>query len=169
VSLPDFCGKAVAACVVGQWTTTSIRIEATGQTIPQSGGAGVKLHIDPNGGYSVTFDGMQPITATITGIEFDYVYTGSGTSVIRLPADASATEGAWDFIGPTTHTPITLTIRPHDPGLPTLGPFDLTAIGSDSGLPVGKTWQCSGDTLTLAIPVQSPGQFVLTFARTGAG
>src|SRR6266545_3683518 len=101
LSAADQCKKKSdkTACLVGTWTSTSATLD--GRIGHFTGGAGVVLRFAPNGDASADFDGMQPITGTITlpsaSAGLSYRYTGKVTfKVVFAPngtAKAESTQG----------------------------------------------------------------------------
>ena len=68
-------------------------------TITESGGAGVRLRVDPAGTVTTTFDGMAPVrfeAADSSGLGGTFTYAGALGGAITLPAPGAAS-GPWDL------------------------------------------------------------------------
>ena len=177
-SLADFCRKPSRSCLVGQWTTT--RLEAHTAQLAEQGGAGVRLHIDPQGHLTLTFDGMAPVTFTFqtgtTHVAGNFTYSGTIIETLVLPP-ASVTSG--DSLGvsnPNVST-ISATVHVTSPFATTIGPLNLSQLAGQlggagsavSGNPiVSSSWRCAGDTLVTGTTGDTvSGSWTLT--RTGPG
>jgi hypothetical protein len=176
-SLADFCQKNQTPCVVGQWVSTGFDLHVN--DIVESGGAGIKLHIDKKGSVSEVLDGMKPVVFQQSGgtpVAGSLVFNGSFTGSINLPP-AAATAGTWTYASPPSMTGLSVTIHLSSPLDLNLGTFDLTNLAAAGGAgsavstdPVGVgSWTCSGDTLTSQPPPSSRIQGVWTLTRTGPG
>jgi len=179
LSLPDFCKKPSRPCVVGQWNSVGFSVQV-GQ-ISEQGGAGVKLHIDPQGNLTVAFDGMAPVTFTSSSsagqISGQFTYGGTMTGVLTLPA-GGATSGTWQQAKAPDFSRITAHVRVTKPFAVDLGAINLAQLAGSfagagstvDGKPiVGGGWQCTGDTLTTTPPANSSVSGTWTLARTGPG
>jgi hypothetical protein len=178
-SLADFCAKPGRSCLIGQWTSTEVEVR-TGSLV-ERGGAGVRLHVDPTGHVTLTFDGMAPVTFTRQSgsQEFagQFTYAGTLTSTITLPATISGS-GNWPEAQPADASRITVTVHLSKPVTVDLEPINLAGLAGSfagagsvvGGQPVlSGGWTCSGDTLVTTAPANSAVSGSWTFKRTGPG
>jgi hypothetical protein len=177
-SLTDFCRKPSRPCLVGQWTSTNL--EAHTAQMSEQGGAGVRLHIDPQGHLTLTFDGMAPVTFTFqtgsTHVAGNFTYAGTITETLVLPP-ASVTSGDTLGVKNPNVSALTATVHVTSPFTTTVGPLNVSQLagqlggagGAVSGNPiVSSSWRCTGDTLvTGATTDRVSGSWTLT--RTGPG
>lgn len=164
-------------CLVGQWESTGMdmRIDDVGMTA--SGGAGVAMHIDPDGQLEVSFDGMERIDYSVSGeapSAGHFVYAGGVSGAVALPP-ADATSGEWEHLDEDTHTDLRAHMVVTSPFEFDLGELDLTDLADhDTGGAISSepavygTWECDGDTLTSTAPA-ADGRTTWTFTRTGPG
>ncbi len=173
MSLPDYCAKPPVSCLVGSWTGVNFDVHAA--NITETGGAGVKLHIDAKGNLSVVFDGMKPITFTQsggTGVEGTLVYSGSVSGVIKLPA-GGVTSGNWDYASAASIRNLTATVHLSSPFETDIGPIDVAQLAGVGGGAVSSHpvvtggWSCSGTTLTTTPPPNDAVAGTWTLTRTG--
>jgi hypothetical protein len=179
MSLPDYCQKPPKTCLIGQWTGVNFDVHA--DSITETGGAGVTLHIDPHGNLTVSFNGMQPITfqgtaasSTFTGT---FTYTGTVSGQIKLPSPG-ATSGNWVYAGTANISGLTASVHLVSPVSMDLPSLDLSALaglgggvsGAISSDPmVSGGWQCSGNTLVTLPPPNATVTGTWTLTRTGPG
>ena len=174
-SLPDFCQRPPTSCLVGRWTGVNFDVHV--DTVSESGGAGVTLHIDPSGHVTVAFAGMQPVVFHTSAADGSFVYAGTVTGTITLPP-GGATSGTWAYASPANVSSLTATIHLSRPITLDYGPLDvasLAAIGGGSGAAVSTRpvvtggWRCSGNTLVTSPPADSPVTGSWTLTRSGPG
>jgi hypothetical protein len=177
--LADFCAKPARPCLVGQWTSTSLDVSTP--HISEHGGAGVRLHVDPKGNTTLTFDGMAPVTFTgQTGssqFAGTLTYAGTLTGTMVVPAGTSGS-GTWQEARPADMSRITATVRLTQPFAVTVGPYSLAQFAASAGgagaAVSGKPiltggWTCTAETLVTRPPADSPVSGTWTFARIGPG
>jgi hypothetical protein len=178
-ALPDFCAKPARSCLVGQWT--SVGFDVSAGPITESGGSGVRMHIDPAGATTVVFDGMAPVrfTASTSGTATagQFTYAGTITGTLRLPPATSAS-GNWEEVGSATAGGITADIQLVSPFSYHLGPLNVGQLANSmagAGGAVGSpqltsgSWRCAGDTLVSTPPAGGAVTGTWTLTRTGPG
>jgi hypothetical protein len=178
-SLTDFCAKPPHPCLVGQWTSTNVDVRTP--HVNEQGGAGVRLHVDPKGNTTITFDGMAPVTFTGQTGSSEFVgtltYAGTLTSTMVVPAGTSGS-GTWQEAKPADMSRITATVHLTKPFAVTVGPYSLAQFAASaggagtavSGKPVlTGGWTCGPDTLVTTPPPNSAVSGSWTFTRTGPG
>jgi hypothetical protein len=175
-SLTDFCRKPSRSCLVGQWTTTNL--EAHTAQMSEQGGAGVRLHIDPQGHLTLTFDGMAPVNFTFqtgsTHVAGNFTYSGTITETLVLPPASVASGDSLGVKNPNVSA-LTATVHVTSPFSTTVGPLNVSQLagqlggagGAVSGNPiVSSSWRCTGDTLVTGTTSDTiNGSWTLT--RTG--
>jgi hypothetical protein len=172
LSLDDFCAKPATACIVGQWTGVGFDLHLHDAT--ETGGAGVKLHIDPKGNLTVVFDGMKPILFSGSAAAGSFVYNGRIIGRIKLPS-RGATSGTWQYDSAADIKGLTATVHLTSPGVFDLGPIDVLQLASAFGGAVSIEpmiaggWTCSGNTMTTTPPPNSGVSGTWTLTRTGPG
>jgi hypothetical protein len=178
MSLPDFCQKPPQSCLVGRWTGVNFDVHLA--DITETGGAGVKMHIDPEGNLTVNFNGMKPVVFHIDsgGQDFSghFVYTGTVSGKIKLPT-GGATSGRWDYASEGKISGLRAKVQLDSPVAIDLGTLDLAdlasaggAAGAISDKPVTSGgWTCTGDTLVTTPPPDSEVSGTWTLKRTGPG
>lgn len=174
-SLPDFCQRPPTSCLVGRWTGVNFDVHV--DTVSETGGAGVTLHIDPKGGVTVAFAGMQPVVFHTSAADGSFVYAGTVTGTITLPA-GGVTSGNWAYASPANVSSLTATIHLSRPITLDYGPLDVASLagtGGGTGAAVSSQplmtggWRCSGNTLVTSPPANSPVSGSWTLTRTGPG
>ena len=177
MSLANFCSKQGKSCLIGQWTGTGFDVRTPNLT--ETGGAGVRLHIGPQGNTTVAFDGMQPIDFTSsTGSETfagTLDFSGTLSGVIKLPPPGQSS-GQWMYASAPTTGSLQGTVHFTSPVTLDLGPLDLSSLLGESGgsqaVPaqpvIYGNWTCSANTLVSTAPSSTvSGRWTLT--RTGPG
>jgi hypothetical protein len=174
-SLRDFCKRPPTSCLVGRWTGVNFDVHL--DTLTETGGAGVTLHIEPTGRLTVGFDGMRPVVFHSSAVDGTFVYAGTVAGTITLPP-GSATSGNWAYASPADVSSLTATIHISNPITVDYGPIDvasLAGIGGGAGGAVSAQplatggWRCSGNTLVTSPPAGSPISGSWTLTRTGPG
>ncbi|TMM40944.1 MAG: hypothetical protein E6F99_03180 [Actinobacteria bacterium] len=176
-NLTDYCAKPGRNCLVGQWTATSM--QASGKVFSEQGGAGVRVHVDPQGRTTTVFDGMAPVTFTGTGstkFTGHFTYRGTVTETLVLPPP-TVTSGTTIGIRNADATRLSVTIHIDSPFATTVGPLSLSQLAAAGGAApavgakpyLSSSWQCIGtDTLVTGGAADSfSGSW--TFTRTGPG
>jgi hypothetical protein len=178
MSLPDFCRKPPTSCLVGRWTGVNFDVQVA--DITETGGAGVRMHIDPKGNVTVNFNGMKPVVFRFAtgGQSFtgQFVYLGTVSGRITLPA-GGATSGQWGYASEGTTSGLRARIQLTRPVAVDLGTVDLADLASAGGAggavsdkPITSGgWRCSGDTLVTTPPPDSEVSGTWTLRRTGPG
>jgi hypothetical protein len=178
LSLADFCAKPATPCLVGRWTSVGFAI--TGGKIVEHGGAGVTMHIDPQGKATVVFTGMSPVTfsSNISNppTAGHFTFSGSVTGSVKLPS-AAATTGRWEQVTSSGAGNIRVDVKITEPFSYHFGPIAVSSLagpaaggGAIAGPQVTSgTWRCEGDTLVNTPPSTSAGQGTWTLKRTGRG
>ncbi len=129
--LSSFC---TPDCVVGTWKVTN----ETVSLINASGGAGAILTITKNGVATIQHNGSAPLIIPGGSIQ----YFGEEMESVTLPADPTATSGAWTWtIGPGNVSATTT-----EYGYGRTAPV-ATALGAKAS----GTWTCNGDAMTNTI------------------
>jgi hypothetical protein len=174
-SVADFCQKSQTPCVVGQWVSTGFDLHVN--DLVETGGAGIKVHIDKDGKVDEVLDGMKPVVFQQQSggmyIAGSIVFSGAFSGSINLPP-ADATSGIWTYASPPNLTRISVSVHLSSPFDSDLGTYDLSNLASASSAagavstdPIGVgSWTCSGDTLTSQPPASSKIQGVWTLTRT---
>jgi hypothetical protein len=179
LSLNDFCAKPSTPCLVGQWRSVAFDISASGGKLREQGGAGVRLHIDPQGHVTVVFNGMAPVDFTVDtsghATSGHFTFAGTETGRITLPA-ATATSGPWVRTGSVNVSSITADMHLTSPITYHLGPVNVAELaGSMGGSAVGSpdlttgSWTCSGDKLVSLPPPGGSVSGTWTLTRAGQG
>ncbi|MDT5030911.1 MAG: hypothetical protein QOC94_1082 [Actinoplanes sp.] len=180
LSLADFCAKPTTPCLVGRWTSVGFAI--TGGKIVEHGGAGVTMHIDPQGKATVVYTGMSPVTfsSRISNppTAGHFTFSGSVTGSVKLPSTA-ATTGPWEQVTSSGAGNIRVDVKITEPISYHLGPISVSSLagaaaGGGGGAIAGPqvtsgTWRCAGDTLVSTPPLTSVAQGTWTLNRTGRG
>lgn len=178
LSLADFCAKPLTPCLVGRWTSVGFAI--TGGKITEHGGAGVTMHIDPQGKATVVFTGMSPVTFSSTistpPTVGHFTFSGSVTGSVKLPS-AAATSGPWEQVTSSGAGGIRVDLKITQPISYHLGPIGVASLagGSAGGGAISSpqvtsgTWRCAGDTLVSSPPSNSVAQGTWTLRRAGRG
>jgi hypothetical protein len=177
-SLADFCAKPPVSCLVGQWTSVSFDIAT--KNITEHGGAGARLHIDPQGNATEVFSGMAPIKFTVSrdGTTGKLTFSGTETGVVKLPP-GGVRSGQWQTAGTGSVSGLVAHVTITSPVHLQLPPFDLGQLAAGAGGAAGGavgnpdvtsgTWTCTGDTLVSTPPAASGVSGTWTLARTGPG
>jgi hypothetical protein len=158
-------GGPVAACVVGEWTSAQIILQASSPagSAGLSGGSGIIVRVDPLGKTDVDFTIMEPAkfsaTAGEAALTGQFRYSGHATGRIRT-GDATATSGTWEPVGKSDFSDVRITVDLSDPVK--IRPFDnvpitpLIAGDHQSGGAVEADpllsraqYRCGGNTLSL--------------------
>jgi hypothetical protein len=176
-SMADFCKRNQTPCVVGQWVSTGFDLHVN--DLVETGGAGIKLHIDKDGKVNEVLDGMKPVVfqqqASGMQIAGSIVFSGAFSGSVNLPP-ADATSGIWTYASPPSLATLSVAVHLTSPFDSDLGTYDLSNLASAGGAagaistdPIGVgSWTCSGDTLTSQPPPSSKIQGVWTLTRTAS-
>jgi hypothetical protein len=178
-SLASFCAhKNTANCVVGNWTTTEVRVTLPGE-FTEAGGAGVTMHISADGSTVIDFGPMSPIDVDAKTFTAHYVFGGQASGQLVLSKGGSA--GTWFALSPASggkldYSSLTATVHVTSPASIAIGPLSISALAGQMGAgassvsstPAGEgTWTCSGNTLINRGPASLPSYGTWTWTRTG--
>jgi hypothetical protein len=172
-------GGTAGSCVVGTWKANGFSgtLATAGVQGTFSGGGGYTVTVAPDGATVVNFAGMQPATfeSTVGGTNFkgSFTYGGKITGAIRLPA-TGVTSGQWEPAGTADFSSLTVTVDVTSPIRSRLADnvpvsrFTGETGGSVDTTPILKngTYECSGNTLTLGPPPNTPIGGTWTLSRT---
>lgn len=174
---------AGASCIVGTWKSSGISMTTStaGASGAVTGGNGLTLTVSPDGKTVVDFSGMQPITFTtkVSGAEVkgQFSYGGKVNGAVKVPA-GSENAGTWEPVGTTDWSTMTITVDLISPVQKRI--FDNVKIADFLGSGSGDTgtavdaqpilrkgrYQCSGQTLTLSPPTDTPAGGTWTLTRS---
>ena len=126
------------ACMAGTWRTNSISLPE----FKASGGAGGMLTIGSTGGFTVTYNGIQPMTFNYNGVKGSMQYSGQASGQLRVSGNKLS--------GVTQSS--TFNVKSQINGVNFTLPLPKVKAGTAAPW-VGYT--CSGNTLTLIEP--APG------------
>jgi hypothetical protein len=163
---------------VGQWRTTSLQAQV--DKVTEQGGAGITLHIDPDGNLTMVFDGMAPVALSggtaSTPIAGTLTYAGTVTESLTLPPPDQTSGGPIPARSADV-SKLTATVHLTKPVAITYGPINVLQLAKEvsgiggivNGQPiVSDNWRCTGDTI-VTTSASSNVSSTWTLARTGAG
>lgn len=174
-SLDEFC-KRNTPCMVGDWVGVGTELNISG-SFDIEGGAGTKLHIAPNGDWTLNYDGSEALLTTglgkiFGGVNFQEAYTGSETANMVLPSP-TAHSGTWSL----TRLDINGVYVSVGDGTTMSGPLSVGQMASilgisgevsgSGGMMSAGTWECVGDSLTISPPSDNGASGAWTWSRTG--
>ncbi|HCU51721.1 MAG TPA: hypothetical protein DGG94_18300 [Micromonosporaceae bacterium] len=113
-------GGPVAACVVGDWTSTEVSAQASSASASGSinGGGEVLVKIASTGKTDVDFSAMQPVkfsaSALGTNVKGQFVYAGKASGQIRT-GDATSMSGIWEPVGTADWSAVKVTVELTEP------------------------------------------------------
>jgi hypothetical protein len=156
----------VAKCVVGEWTSAQVGLQAGGPAASASlsGGSGIIVRVDPSGKTEVDFTVMDPARfsasageAALTG---QFRYSGHAVGRIRT-GDATSRTGPWEPVGTADFSDVRITVDLSDPvmvrafenvPITPLIAGDHQAGGAVEADPMlsRAQYQCGSNTLTLS-------------------
>ena len=174
-SLDEFC-KRNTPCMVGDWVGVGTALNIAG-SFDVEGGAGTKLHIAPNGDWTLNYDGSEPLLTTglgkvFGGVNFQEAYTGTETANMVLPPPR-AHSGTWSL----TRLDINGVYVSFGDGSTMSGPLSVGQMASllgisgevsgNGGMMSAGTWTCVGSSLTISPPSNNGASGEWTWSRTG--